>query len=142
MTASVGIVVGNNVRNLPHWIYLDANASKFNIFPTTLNVGYYKIRITGKDAFFGEAYYDIELEVYQLPGLPPQSVEFNLRFEVSFVNRFTSALKDTEKYTIQFKEETDANYVTIYENNAAVSNIAAGYDWVTFTNATRTFSVE
>ena len=71
MTPSVGIVVGSNVRALPHWIYLDTTANKFDIYPTTLNVGYYKIRITGKDPFFGEVYFDIELEVYQLPGLPP-----------------------------------------------------------------------
>ena len=40
-------------------------------------MGYYKIRITGKDPYFGEVYYDINLEVFQLPGIPVQSVEFN-----------------------------------------------------------------
>jgi len=39
------------------------------------------------------------------------------------------------------KEDNDTDYKTIYENNAAVSQ-GANYDWMIFTNNTRTFSVD
>jgi hypothetical protein len=69
LTSSVGIVVGSYAKTLPHWIFWDSTQDKLDIYPTDLNVGYYKIRITGKDPYFGEVNYDIELEVYQLPGV-------------------------------------------------------------------------
>ena len=100
LTSSVGIVVGSYAKALPHWIFWDSTNDKLDIFPTDTNVGHYKIRITGKDPWYGEVNYDIDLEVYQLPGLPQQSVEFNEAFSVAFDNRFTSSLSTSEKYKI------------------------------------------